>query len=174
MRTLIIAVVLATSLLVTKPQPPTQLTAEYDKKKQMTTLYSGQVVLWKQPYMQQLSLVASFEFPKQTITKPQMVLLSFQTLVKEKLLFPTMTLSVLVDDQRFDFGKMSGEWKGPSGGLWIERLKTPISYEQFSQIVSAKKVVMIVAEREYNLSDDHLRSLRALAQVMQREGQQVK
>ena len=180
MKTKIVAAfvaILITSAAVV-PQSPSagravEVTANYDKKKDLTTLYLGPLTLWKQPIMQELTLAVSFDFPKRTITKPKEVLFGFQALSNESLMFPTMTFSVVVDDQRLDFGKMTGDWKGPSGGLMIEKLRMPVSYENFAQIVAGKKVTLIVAERNYDLSAEQMRALRGFHQVMQREGQQV-
>lgn len=191
MGTLIISIALAATSFISQPvmfspasqQSPavptrkTKVDVRYDKKKALTTIRLEELTLWKNPiHFEQIGMIFAFDYPQRVIITPKTVSIGFYSATEDWTPFPTDSLVALLDGIRLDLGKMEGgdgKLGGP-GGFSLERRRTSISYQDFSRIAQAKKVVMLVGDRKYDLSDEQVQSLRDFLELMQQEGQEFK
>jgi hypothetical protein len=191
MRTLIISIALAATSFISplgmfssaSPQPPTaprrktKVDVRYDKKKDLTTVRLEELVLWTNPiHFEQIGMLVEFEYPQRIIVTPKTVSLIFYSATQDFRAFPTDSLVALLDGIRLDLGKMEGG-NGDLGGphrFTLERRRSSISYQDFSRIASAKKLVMLVSDRKYDLTDEQIQSLHNFLELMQQEGQEFK
>jgi hypothetical protein len=160
----------------TVPKRKTKVDVRYDKKKALTTVRLEELILWKNPiHFEQIGMIVEFDYPQRIIVTPKTVSIVFHSATRDGRPFPTDSLVALLDGIRLDLGEMEGgDGNLGPGRSFLERRRISISYQDFSRITQAKKVVMLVGDRKYDLSDEQVQSLRDFLEFMQQEGQEFK
>jgi hypothetical protein len=129
---------------------------------------------------EELKLSVSFSYPRQTIVTPKTVKLLIYSLYSGGAGFEDdRRLIVTTDGKRTDLGNMNllavNGFTLPFAHLpWIAQdLALSIDYADFVRISRADKVNMVVGRKKFSLSDKQIRSLRDLAELMERQGQNL-
>ena len=154
----------------------TKVDVRYNKKTDTSTIQLEELVIWKNPIrFEQIGMTFDFDYPKRTIVTPKLVSLRFITATKDWDPFPVDDVDVMLDGARFSLGKMQPRrGSRPGGGDIIEGRRLSISYQDFSRIAKAHRVAILIGDRKYDLTDDHLKLLRDFLELMQQEGQEFK
>jgi hypothetical protein len=185
-----VAIVLAANLIVFAmghtfmgPESPqktstrkTKVDVRYNKKTDRTTVLLEELIIWKNPIrFEEIGMTVGFDYPKRTIITPKLVSLRFIAATKDWDPFPVDDVDVMLDRARFNLGKMESR-KGSlyRAGDIIEGRRLSISYQDFSRIAKAHRVVILIGDRKYDLTDSHLQLLRDFLELMQQEGQEFK
>ena len=159
---------------------PIQVNASYDKKKDVTRLVLQPLLLWTNPnpdQVEQVRLFVGFECPSKKIVRPKEVLFRFSAQSQNFLSFPSLEFSVSIDGALLELGKLKGSQRNqiyPNSRIIYEDESITISYEDFTRIVTANNVTIIIGKRKFDLPSEEIRLLREFHKLMQREGQEIK
>ena len=118
-----------------------------------------------------LSMTAYFTYPGRTFIKPESVTLGFLSVVQGEAKYKdTDEVRVRVDGQPLSLGRLHVadrqidtfiEMKDVD--YWRETLELSVKTPEFLRIANAKKVTVELGNTEFDLSAEHMKSLRALA-----------
>ena len=118
-----------------------------------------------------LSMTAYFTYPGRTFVKPESVTLGFLSVVQGEAKYKdTDEVRVRVDGQPLSLGRLHVadrqidtfiEMKDVD--YWRETLELSVKTPEFLRIANARKVTVQLGNTEFDLSAEHIKSLRALA-----------
>ncbi len=157
----------------------TKVDVKYDKRKELSTVWLEELVLWKNPVgFQQVTMAASFNYPKRVIVTPKTVSLRFRSATEDRSPFVGDKLVAVVDGVRLELGKFEDfdnrSLTTTPGNFLFDRVSNSISYEDFVKLAQARSLTMIVASRDYKLSTEQIQMLRDFLELMQAQGQEFK
>ncbi|HEU4508612.1 MAG TPA: hypothetical protein VFR78_10265 [Pyrinomonadaceae bacterium] len=163
-------------------QRPVQITARYNKKKDITRLFLQPLFLWGNLTPRQyedVRLYVGFECRGKKIARPKEVLFSFSSSSENFVSFPSLDFSVSIDGALLELGKLKGRQRNKIDPVDFSRTiyedeSTAISYEYFTRIATANEVTIIIGKRKFDLPSEDIRLLREFHKLMQREGQEIK
>lgn len=165
-----------------KSKHKTKVDLRYDRKKEITTVWLDYMKLWENPTgFEQVDISFSFDYPKRTIVTPKTVLITIHAATEGGPRFEYQRdLMVVADGSKLSLGEMDGGDKRGgsltprSGGVYFERLKLAISFEDFAVVARAGNVTVQIGERAYKLSDKQLQALSDFLELMQAEGREFR
>ena len=162
-------------------KPSIQVSASYDKKKDVTKLFLQPLVLWtnRTPgQFEQVRLSVGFECPSTKVVTPKEVLFTFSATSQNVVSFPSLEFSVLIDGALLELGKLKGSQRNqinsPQSRTIYDDESITISYKNFTRIATANTVTIIIGKRKFELSSGEIRWLGEFHKFMQREGQEIK
>lgn len=118
-----------------------------------------------------LRMTAYFSYSGKTFVTPESVMLGFLSLVQGDAKYrDTDEVTVRVDGQSLNLGKLRVVDRGIDTHIqlnnvsyWRETLELSVKTPEFLRIANARKVTVQLGKTEFNLSDEHIKPLRALA-----------
>ena len=118
-----------------------------------------------------LRMTAYFTYPGNTLVKPESVMLGFLSIVQGEAKYKdTDEVIVRVDGQSLNIGKLrvadrqiDTQMELKDVDYWRETLEVSVKTPEFLRIANGKKVTVQLGNTEFNLSAEHLKPLRALA-----------
>lgn len=162
-------------------KPTIQVSATYDKKKDVTKLFLQPLLLWTNRHpeqAEQVRLSVGFESPGTKIVRPKEVLFWFSAFSQNVVSFVSLEFSVSIDGTLLELGKLKGDQRkrinSPKSMTVYDDESINISYEDFTRIATAKDVTIIVGKRKFELGSGQVRALREFHELMQREGRELK
>jgi hypothetical protein len=185
MRTLLISIVLlaiaslATASHTQQPAKPRNLkvVADYNKKEDVTTVILEELEIWRNPLeFEIVGMNLLFIYPQKTIVKPREVIVRFNAVSRDTEAFPTWKFAAVIDGTKVDLPDLEGQQaslsRRPNSSIHEGRW-SKIGYETFARMVQAQKLTLIVGDRKYKISNEHLLKMRDFHELMQREGQEI-
>ena len=111
-------------------------------------------------------LFAAYITPGKAASRPQRVALTIWASERHAQYRSKRELSITADDQKFQLGSMEYQQLQPGTYNNIDQLSLPVDTEVFTRIAKSKKVKIKIGTRDFELGEDQLKYLRALAKVM--------
>ena len=114
-----------------------------------------------------LTMTAYFSYPGRTFVKPAQVMLGFLSLSEGETKYRgDNEVTVRVDKESLDLGMLRVADRSASTNIqnyWTETLEVAVKTPEFFRIANGRKITIHLGKTEFDLSGDHLKSLRALA-----------
>ena len=114
-----------------------------------------------------LSMTAYFSYPGKTFIKPAQVMLGFLSLSEGEAKYAGQNeVRVRVDNESMTLGMLRVADRSAYTGIqnyWTETLEIAIDTPEFLRIANGRKITIHLGNTEFDLSGDHLKSLRGLA-----------
>jgi hypothetical protein len=118
-----------------------------------------------------LRMTAYFTYPGRTLVKPESVMLGFLSIVQGEAKYKdTDEVTVRVDGQSLSIGKLhvadrqiDTQMELKDVDYWRETLEVSLKTPEFLRIANARKVTVQLGNTQFDLSAEHIKSLRVLA-----------
>lgn len=118
-----------------------------------------------------LRMTAYFSYSGKTFVKPESVMLGFLSLVQGDSKYrETDEVTAQVDGESLNLGKLRVVDRGIDTNMqlnnvsfWRETLELSVKTPEFVRIANAKKVTVQLGKTSFDLTAEHLKALRALA-----------
>ncbi|HEX8709297.1 MAG TPA: hypothetical protein VF723_13715 [Pyrinomonadaceae bacterium] len=118
-----------------------------------------------------LYLYASFFYQDRRVRQPPSIDLYFIAVSKRPHYREAHELSILADGQSWPFTGLAQYATEPGEkGLTLEKIKVTLSYPSFVNLLRARKVQARLGGSEFELTNNHLESLREIASLMMPSG----
>jgi hypothetical protein len=162
-----------------------QLKTAYDKTKNETTESIRLMTIFERPGTlearfpegtrnlpsETLRMTAYFSYSGKTFVKPVSVMLGFLSLVQGDSKYrDTDEVTVQVDGQSLNLGKLRVADRGIDTNMqlnnvsfWRETLELSVKTPEFVRIANARKVTVQLGKTQFDLSGEHMKTLRTLA-----------
>ena len=119
-----------------------------------------------------IHLTAAYSFPGQLPRTPEIIDFELQTVVKARKLKIDLYVLFVIDGEKIFLSSNRWAVKKPvQARPWVgERLVFRMPFETLRKLANAKQAVIRMDGIDFELSDDHLRALRAFAESLSNEG----
>ena len=136
---------------------------EYDASKDLTQITLNPIILASKKF-EELRLGAVTGYPGKVKSKPKEIALVFLSLSKtdENRYEASRKLSVIADEQHFNWGEAQGT-KQAQSGLFLETMTASVPIDDFLFITKAKQVKLRLGLTEVELGAEQMSALRLLA-----------
>src|SRR5215203_4276873 len=173
MRILLVLILLIAPLAGASPDPQQpaaskprnlKVVADYNEKQDVTTVHLEELEIWKNPtQFEKVGMGLLFVYPQKTIVKPREIMVRFRAVSRDTEAFPTWKFGAVIDGTKVDLPDLEGSKASlsriPNSAIYEGRW-SKIGFETFSQMVQAKKLTLVVADRKYKISNEHLQKMR--------------
>jgi hypothetical protein len=139
---------------------------KYDKKKRETVTQTDLMLIYGPdpgPYSLGfgLSMFAAYTLPGQ-IVAPETITLNFMSSENSYVFTFEHDLTIKTDNEILNLGKMEYEKIRGASAVAHEKLWLALPRDVFARIAYAKKVHMKLGQKEFDLTEHHLKNLQAL------------
>lgn len=118
-----------------------------------------------------LRMTAYFTYAGKTLVKPESVMLGFLSIVQGEVKYKdTDEVTVRVDGQSLNIGKLhvadrqiDTQMELKDVDYWRETLEVSVKTPEFLRIANGRKVTVQLGKTQFDLSAEHIKPLRALA-----------
>jgi hypothetical protein len=140
---------------------------KYDKKKGETVTQTDLMLIYGPdpgPYSLGfgLSMFAAYTFPGQKASTPETITLNFISSENRYVFSFEHDLTIKADNEILNLGKMEYEQTRGTSAVAHEKLWQALPRDVFARIAYAKTVHVKLGQKEFDLTDHHLKNLQAL------------
>ena len=146
---------------------------KYDKKKHETVTQTDLMLIYGPdpgPYSLGLglSMFAAYTFPGQIVSAPETITLNFMSSENSYVFTFEHDLTIKADNEILNLGKLEYEQIRGTSAVAHEKLWQALPRDVFARIAYAKKVHMKLGQKEFDLTEHHLKNLQALVSSIAR------
>jgi len=140
---------------------------KYDKKKGETVTQTDLMLIYGPdpgPYSLGfgLSMFAAYTFPGQKVSVPETITLNFMSSENSYVFTFEHDLIIKADNETLSLGKLEYEQIRGTSAVAHEKLWQALPRDVFAHIAYAKSVHVKLGQKEFDLTDHHLKNLQAL------------